>query len=378
MLSNVRICAPDMLDAEDRQRWICAMQANPLLNSPFLHPQFVQLVHQVRPDTKIMIAEDQNARKAWFGFHPLQNGLARPVGAPMSDHQGMVHETGFAIDAAKVLAAAEIGALPFSGWNITDDAWQTHCTHFEDTQLLDISNGSEAYLATQKQTHHKYFKKMRQRARAVVRDHTSANFMVCPNDPELFEQLMHWKHEQYARTGKLNVLEISWIDGLLRQIYQQKDPDFQALLCGYQIGGKWAAAELGLLAGGVYHSWIAAYDHAFSRVSPGLLLLHGVIEQAETLGITQIDLGRGHDHYKKYYASTNRPLAAGCMMQNGPAATQRKIVYALCDGAGKLPLGRLAKLPGRIAGTLDYIGACHPKRADQLRAFGGALRRLVT
>jgi len=378
MSGKFQIITPDQLTSDDRQRWLVAQAANPIWNSPFLHPSFTQTVYQDRPDTRILIAEDENGRKAWLGFHQLSGGLARPVGAPVSDHQGMVQEAAFSWQTPALLQAAGIGALPFSGWSGVDDASLDNYTHFEETQLLDLSNGPQTYFETQQKQHHKYFKKMRQRARAVQRDHNHVEFVADVKDLELFELLLKWKHEQYTRTGKLDVLDIPWVHGLLNRVHASTDPGFRAVLFGYRMDGEWAAAELGLLAGPVYHSWIAAYDARYSRCSPGLLLLHGVIDQATEMGITQIDLGRGHDHYKKYYTSNTLPLAEGCFVGSGSAALQRKVVYAFCDGFGKLPLGKLASFPGRVAGSLDYIGACHPKRSDQINAFGGTLRRMIS
>ncbi|VAV93911.1 hypothetical protein MNBD_ALPHA06-1756 [hydrothermal vent metagenome] len=374
MLGEHYICKPDELSAEDRQRWLAVQQANPLWCSPFLHPQFAKIVYQARPDTRILIAKDQKGRRAWFAFHQLSGGLARPVGAPISDHQGMVQEPGFDIPIPELFAAAGIGALPFTAWSGTDAAMAASYNGQENTQLIDLSQGAETYFAAQQKQHHKYFKKMRQRARAVIRDHQSVELVTKPDD-ELLDVLFEWKHEQFTRTGKLDVLKVKWIREVLLGCYASTEPDFRAALFGYRVDGKWAAAELGLLANGIYHAWIVAYDPEFSRVSPGLLLLHGVIENCQQLGINQMDLGRGHDHYKKYYTSSNLPLQTGCLLQSGSAARQRKIVTAICNGFARLPLGKLGRLPSRLDGSLDYIAACHPKRSDQFGAFSDGIAR---
>ncbi len=377
MLSKITICKPEELGEADRNRWSSAQSAQPVWNSPFLHPEFARIVARRREDVRVLIAEDHLANRAWFAFHRLKNGLARPVGAPVSDHQGMVSEPGFIEDVTEVLFEAGIGALPFSSWSSPTKEFLTFATHNEDSHILDLSSGPDQYFAEQQQQHHKYFKKMRQRARGVIRDYANAEFRFDIQDQELLERLFQWKHDQHARTHSLDVLHIPWVKALLENAYASTDPGFRAVLFGYKIGGEWAAAELGLLAGGVYHSWIAAYDEKYSRASPGLLLLHGVIEQADKLGIKQIDLGRGHSHYKKYYASSLLPLHAGCLIGTGRAARHRKLVFSLCDGFAKLPLGKLARLPGRLDGSLEYIGACHPARSDQFRAFGGAMARVL-
>lgn len=378
MLAKLTICKPEELGETDRQRWVRAQQQTPCLNSPFLHPEFTNIIARRRLDVRVLIAEDHLENKAWFAFHRLKAGLARPIGAPVSDHQGMVYEPEFRASFREILDEASIGALPYTSLNDPTNTLEQFHTHSQDTHLLDLSSGPDAYFANQQQQYHKYFKKMRQRARGVVRDFGCAELVANIQDQTALKLLFQWKHKQYTRTAKLNVLNVPWIHALLENVYTSKTTDFRGLLFGYRLGGQWAAMELGLLANGVYHSWIAAYADEFSRNSPGLLLLHEIIEQAPKLGIKQIDLGRGHEHYKKYYASSLAPLHAGCVLGSGLAARQRKAVFAVCDGFSKLPLGSLSNLPGRIAGSLDYIGSCHPKPGDQIKAFGQSLVRKLS
>jgi len=375
MLTKLTFCKPDELDAENRQRWINAQGNNPSWNSPFLHPEFATIVANCRLDALVLIAEDHLSNRAYFAFHRGKGGLSRPIGAPISDYQAVIEEPGFCVPMTEVLNEAGIGALPFTALADPLQRLTNFYTHHEQSHLIDLSDGPDAYFSNQQKQYHKYFKKMRQRTRAAVREHDSAKLVVANADPQLLKILFDWKHDQYIRTGKLDVLNVPWIRALLENCYASPDPDFRALLFGYSLGGKWAAAELGLLSGGVFHSWIAAYDSDFSRNSPGLLLLHEIINQSAGLGIQQIDLGRGHDHYKKYYASELRPLAAGCFISSGPAANRRKQTDAICDGFAKLPLGKLSSAPKKLAGSLEYIGACHPKPREQIRAFGDSILR---
>ncbi len=378
MLSKLTLCKPDELDEENRRRWIAAQQGVKLWNNPFLHPEFASLVARRRMDARLVIAEDHLAKRAYFAFHRGKGGLARPIGAPVSDYQAVITEPGFCVPVKDIMDEAGIGALPFTALADPLEQMASFSTHYENSHLLDLGSGPEAYFQSQQKQHHKYFKKMRQRTRAAIREYGSVELRTGDEAPQILEHLFRWKHDQYARTRKLDVLNVPWIRALLGDISKTSDPDFQSAVFGYRMGNKWAAAELGLLAGGVFHSWIAAYDPQFSRNSPGLLLLHEIINRSEELGIQQIDLGRGHEHYKKYYASSVQPLAAGCFLSTGPSASQRRRVFALCDGFAKLPLGKAAYFPGRLAGSLEYIASCHPQSGAQLKALcHSVLRKLI-
>ena len=379
MLGKLCICEPNELSASDKKRWVAAQQQNPALNSPFLHPEFATITARRRRDARILIADDHLRNRSWFAFHRLAGGLARPIAAPVSDYQGLVFEPGFSANFAEVLQEAGIGAMPFCALVDPNGQITEHQTHSESSYLLDLSKGPEQYFTEQQKQYRKYFKKMRQRARADIRDHGNCEVITDIKDQQVLETLFNWKHQQFSRTKKLDVLNIPWIHSLSQNAYASKNPGFRAVLSGYKIGGKWAAAELGLLAGGVYHSWIAAYDDEYGRNSPGLLLLHGIIEQAPALGIKQIDIGTGHDHYKKYYASSSVELGSGCLLGTGAAAKKRKTLFKVCDTMAGLPFGKLGKLPGKLAGSLDYIAACHPAKKDQIQAFGdGILRKIIS
>ncbi|MCF6293800.1 MAG: GNAT family N-acetyltransferase [Robiginitomaculum sp.] len=377
MLGKLCICEPNELSENDLKRWIAAQRQNPALNSPFLHPEFAVLTARRRLDVRILITDDHLGNRSWFAFHRLDGGLARPIAAPVSDYQGLVFEAGFSASFPEILKEAGIGVMPFSALVDPNGQMNEHQTHSESSYLLDLSKGPEHYFAEQQKQYRKYFKKMRQRARADIRDHGNCEVVTDIKDQQALETLFNWKHQQFTRTKKLDVLNVPWIDALLENAYASKNPDFRAVLSGYKIGGKWAAAELGLLAEGVYHSWIAAYADEYGRNSPGLLLLHGIIEQAPELGIKQIDIGTGHDHYKKYYANAFAELGSGCLLGNGAAAKRRKAIFKVCDTMAGLPLGKLGKLPGKLVGSLDYIAACHPAKKDQLSAFGSGILRKI-
>lgn len=378
MLSRVIILKPQELDLAEIGRWRAAQAKTPVWNSPFLHPEFAIAVSRRREDTRILVAEDASGRHAWFAFHRRKGAFARPVGAPVSDHQAMVMEPGFAASMCDVLREAGIGALPFSAMAAPTPEMHDAITHKEPSLLIHLENGAEQYFDERCKAHRKHFKKMRQRARNQVRDFGEGELLEANADDELWQTLLAWKHQQFDRTGRLNVLKVPWIHALFENVRTLDQNGLQGRLFGYRINNEWAAAELGLYADGVYHSWLAAYDDRFARVSPGLMLIHRIVAQCHDLDIRQMDLGRGHDHYKKYYANEQLPLAAGCMTEFGSAARQLRLLFGFCDATARLPIGPIAKWPGRIAGSVEYIAACHPQPGEQWRAMGRAIRRKLS
>ena len=58
------------------------------------------------------------------------------------------------------------------------------------------------------------------------------------------------------------------------------------------------AAEICLIDGEDLHFWFPAYNPAYSRYSPGLLLTFDIIRHASDLGFKVFDFGSGGEAYK--------------------------------------------------------------------------------
>jgi len=370
MLHTVSVVRPDAVPFDVTLRWRAALISHSGWSSPFLTPEFAIAVATVRQDARIIIARDHNGQIGILGLHKCMGGYARPLAAPMSDHQAFITETGFAADIADILKAAGLGALPFTALN--DPKGQV-CRQ-PDTKavshLADLRAGPAPYFAKQGETHGRHFKKMRQRARAAQRDHGVVELVLDSQREEDFAFLVQHKRAQYRRTRKGDVLASRWIPALLRHLWQDRGR-VRAVLNMLYLGGKPAAAEIGLYCEGTYHSWIAAYDPAFSRYSPGLLLLEGVMQNARKLGITLIDLGVGHEHYKKYYANDEIALGTAKVLGEGFVARQ----HYFMDRFGSNPL---AGVPMRLYNSFEFMAACHPSWRGKMRGLAGRFGQFVT
>ena len=118
---------------------------------------------------------------------------------------------------------------------------------------------------------------------------------------------MLWKQAKYVETNRHNVLAVPWINAFLRRLYNSPDPDFVGQITVLYFGEHLAALEFGLRAGNVMHSWFPAFDRTYAQVSPGILLMDGMIERCGAKGIAKVDLGIGHDQYKRH--ASNAPIA---------------------------------------------------------------------
>ncbi len=366
MLHSVSVVRPSEVPFDITVRWLAALATNKCWNSPFLTPEFAMHVGNQRDDARIIIAKDHQGLLGILGIQKRRGGYARPLGAPVSDHQAFITEPGFFASINEVLEGAKISVFSFVGMNDPEARLKTVAKENAVSHIADLGTGSGQYFAAQQERFGRHFKKMRQRARGAVRDHGTMKLVLDSHDEADFEALLAWKRDQYRRTRKCDVLASDWITGLLHSLWQTNGR-VRAVLNVLYLGGQPAAAEIGLMSNGTYHSWIAAYDPALCRCSPGLLLLEGVLQNADTLGITNVDLGAGHDHYKKYYANDEIALGQGKVLGGGLTAHKH---YLIDHVGGKL----LAGAPARLANAHEFLAACHPDWAGRLR---GAARRLA-
>jgi CelD/BcsL family acetyltransferase involved in cellulose biosynthesis len=370
MLHSVLVVRPSAVPSGIKLRWRAALMAYPCWSSPFLTPEFAIAVGAERQDARIIIARDQHGHIGILGVHKRPDGYARPLGAPVSDHQALITEPGFEADIADILKAAGLGALPFTGLNDPKHQVSNRQNHTTNSQIADLSAGPDRYFAQQREIHGRHFKKMRQRARAALRDHGTVELVLDSQAETDFAFLMQHKRGQYRRTRKCDVLASRWISALLHRLWQDRGR-VRAVLNMLYLDGKPAAAEIGLYSEGTYHSWIAAYDPAFSRCSPGLLLLEGVMQNARKLCISRIDLGVGHEHYKKYYANDEITLGTIKVLGEGFIARQHHFI----DRFGSKIL---AGVPLRLFNSFEFIAACHPSWRGKMRGLAGRFGQLVT
>jgi len=344
------------------------------LVSPYFRFEFTAAIARVREDVRIALIEGGGEIAGFFPHHAPSDGVIRPIGAPMSDYQGIITRPGVQIDLPRLLRAAGGSAAVFDNWHGPLDENPAARRSREGSVIVDLSNGAEAYFAERRKAHKDHFRKTARRQRAAERDIGPVRVSLEDADGQAFDRLDAWKQAQYRETGKLNVFGIGWVRDALDTLRQADGADFGGLTASLWFGDRLAAVEFGLKAGGVYHSWFPAYDPELARYSPGLLLLHGLFEQADTHGIDRVDLGRGGHHYKKYYASYEVPLDQGRVLVPGMAAAAIRS-WELAERAAQMMPETVAELPVRLRRRWAQVSAFQPRLAPRLASFAGSFAR---
>lgn len=361
----------------DREAWRALAQPGGQLTSPYLLPEFADLVDRQRGDVRVVIAE-QNARPVgYFAFHAPSNGIARPVGAPLSDYQGFAAHPGFQIKESRLLEAMGATALVYDNW--AGDA-PGRSRSRAGSSVVDLSEGAHAWRERRRALFKDHFKKTARRLKKAEREFGPVRVVFDDPDGKRFNALRVMKSEQYRASGLYDVFGRGWTGKVFESAAHRGFGPLRGLIASLYFGERLAAVEMGLLAGGTYHSWIPAYDSRFACVSPGLLLLEGIIDRAEALGVRRIELGKSEQPYKKYYADYEVPLSAGRALSPG-LASARVAAWELAEAAGGILPGGLGRAPAKLRRRWAQSAAVAPRYGQRLalmaEAFAAAPRRIA-
>ena len=112
---KISVVHPGELGPVELTRWR-RLHGHPELANPFLAPEFAVCVGRARPGARVAMLEEG---PEVVGFFPYERGpfrVGRPIGAGLSDCQGLVHTPGLEWDPRELLRGAGLesgGPPPF-------------------------------------------------------------------------------------------------------------------------------------------------------------------------------------------------------------------------------------------------------------------------
>lgn len=331
---------------EIREVWLRLQQSNPALASPYFAPAFTQIVAAACDDVEVAVVEDAEKPVALFPYQRERFNIAGPVGAFISDYHGLICQPGFALDPRELLRSCGLMAWDFE--HIPAD--QTCFAPFHRGQgrspIIDLSAGYEAYIKERREAGTEQIKKSGNLSRRLEREVGPLRFVAHSPDKSLLEQLLQWKTAQFRRNRWRDLFSIPWVRQTMEGIHAAQTPEFAGMLSLLYAGDKLVAAHFGMRSATVWHYWFPSYDPAFSKYSPGVILLLKMAEAAPMLGIRVIDLGCGEHSYKERLMNGAVPTAKGSVelpCLTTAARRVKKIPFRVRCWVSKTPLGALAR-----------------------------------
>jgi CelD/BcsL family acetyltransferase involved in cellulose biosynthesis len=353
---RIDVVAPGELSQEDITAWRALQRTAPILESPYLSPDWVLACAAVAgPDRRcgrvIVVREGGRA----VGFLPVRLGAraALPVGSPLCDYQALVAEPGLDIDPRELVRALPVSRFDFNHLLDCQPALRPFEQGGADSQIIDIRDGYEAYAAERKAGGHDILKDTAKKRRKLVKDHGEPAFTALSDSLEDFETLIGWKRAQYKATRQTDIFDAGWPLELLRSLFARRDADFGGALFTLHVEGRLAAAHFALRGPGIVHAWFIAHDAEFARYSPGVILIDHILRWGSDNGVRELDLGPGDYRFKFQLANEQRRVGYGYIGGRDPATLVRAAQYRLRNTAEALPLGRVSAWPGKAMRRVD-------------------------
>ncbi|MEU7487988.1 GNAT family N-acetyltransferase [Streptomyces sp. NPDC042319] len=359
---DISVYRPGELSGAARAAWTAVQsQAHllgaPDLGNPFLAPEFALAVGRCRRGVRIAVIREDGEPAAFLPFHRTALGVGRAIGLGVSDAQGLVHRPGFQWDSRELLHACGLAVLEFDHLVEGQKPFEEHPLQTFPSPVIDVDQGFAAYLGRLRKQSPKFTRTTLAKERKLGRDVGEVRYVHDERDPAVLQTLIDWKSAQYRRTGRSDRFARPWITHLVEQLFHTRTDSFAGVLSVLYAGGKPVAAHFGLRSDRILACWFPAYDPAYAKFSPGLILHLRMAEGAAADGMSHLDLGRGEKEYKDSFKTREIQVSEGWITRRHPVAighrARRAPVKALRNTVVTRPelfepADRLLKRMGRI------------------------------
>ncbi|MEV7451885.1 GNAT family N-acetyltransferase [Streptomyces nigra] len=362
---DITVYRPEELNADDHAAWTMMQSkgfadGSPQLANPFLAPGFALAVGNCRRNVRVAVVREGGTAAQPVAYFPYQRtpaGVGRAVGLGLSDCQGIVHGPGFRCDAQELLRGCGLAIWEFDHLAEGQQPFEPSVTGTYPSPVMDVSDGWDAYVAQLRARSGRGTRVRlsleRKLARAAGEE---VRYVHDERDPAMLRTLMDWKSAQYRRTGRSDRFAHPWICELVDQLFQTRTESFTGLLSVVYVGDRPAAAHFGLRTPHVLSCWFTAYDPAFAKYSPGIVLHLRMARGAAEDGLAQVDLGRGQREHKEIlktgevhvsegWVTRPHPVAVAHRARRAPARALRNTVVA--RPALRRPADRILKAVGK-------------------------------
>ncbi len=354
---EIDVVRPSQLTQEQIALWTAFQTEGEDLGSPFLSPHWpraVEIAQNPDQDTARVAVLHEAGRPRGFFSAKVKGGVGMPIGAPMSDYQGLVAAEGTSVDPKRLLQALGLARYDFCHMPKSQTAFSGHLRGAGPSWISRLPFGYDAY-AHDKNAESGVLKDLDKRRRKAEKDHGKVTFTAFSRSQSDFDQMMAWKREQYRETGQTDIFAAGWTQRLMAVLFDSRDPGFGGTFFTLHIDDKLVAAQFHLRGADIIHAWIIAHDAAYERVSPGLLLFQDIMHWMDETPYTSIDYGPGDYRFKRQLANAECVIGHGFVGRPGAATFIRGAAYGIREAAERLSLGKVSELPGKAMRRYDLM-----------------------
>lgn len=324
---------------DSRDAWRALQSADSIFDSPFFSPEFAAAIGVARGDAYVAEIVDGGRSVAFFPHHRRPRGVAKPIGAQISDYHGLIASKDFGAEPGELLAACGLSAYDYNHLPVGAAVFAMGAAETSRSPRMNLACGYETW-ARARAAETDLVKTAERKARKLAREVGEVEFRFDDDRAEAWEAFIRLKNANFAAQGLAVDVMAGWTGQALRSLRATKTPHFAGVLSTLSAGGTIISAHFGLSAGGVLAWWYNGYDESYGGYSPGVLLILAIAKAGA--GVSIIDFGRGEQRYKLSLANEHRALCEGSVAAQGSLAWWlRAGQKPLLRAAERLPHGRM-------------------------------------
>ena len=232
--------------------------------------------------------------------HEMEStNTARPVGSVFCDYQALIAPPGLPWDPESLLQGLGLAAWRFDHLLAMQAPWKPYVQRRDISWSIDLSQGYQSLEALLRERGSDLLAECRRKHRQLEKAAGPLRFVPHTQDHALLDTLLAWKSAQWAESGWPGRYTTAWEQALMHGLLETQTPDFGGILTALYAADRPVAIHMGLRSRRVWHYWTTAYDPAFKRFSPGILMLMEMLRHAPTCGLWEVDLGKEDFEYKR-------------------------------------------------------------------------------
>jgi CelD/BcsL family acetyltransferase involved in cellulose biosynthesis len=310
------VVRPAELGAAEVGAWHAMQDQDKRLRNPFLSPEFAVAIERARAaaghdDARVAVLTDGSGPVGFFPFQAGRLGVGKPIGAGLSDCQGLVHAPGAQWDASELLRHCGLSVWQFDHLVSGQAPFDRYQAAVAPSPVIDLTDGFAAYEEKVLAGKSRLRKEMNRKARKLSRDVGQVKCVLDSPDLGDLHTLIGWKSDQYRRTGRTDIFGERWVVAAIEDMLTCRHDGFSAMQSMLYAGDRPVAAIFNLRNKDMIAGWLCAYDPAMARYSPGIIHLLAMTRDIANLGPCQIDLGKGEKRYKETVKSYDLSVGEG-------------------------------------------------------------------
>ncbi|WP_458248803.1 GNAT family N-acetyltransferase [Streptomyces sp. MAI_2237] len=354
---DVTTHAADELSPVLVRAWHRAMEESPQYANPFLAPEFAAAMARHRHGGVVAVLREEQEPVGFFPHQRSAFGVGRAIGLGLSDCQALVHRPGVTWDPPELLRACGLSVFEFDHLVEEQKPFERYLTGTFASPVIDLPEEGNGYVEMLRRTSPRHTKTTLAKERRLRSDEGEVRFVFDERDRRVLRTLMQWKSAQYRRTGRMDRFARPWIVDLVDDLFTVREQHLTGVLSVLYAGDRPVAAHFGPRSHTVLAGWFTAYDPAFGRYSPGLVMHMRMIEAAGRHGVRLVDLGRGDMEYKNWLKTRELRVGEGLAYRPSPVAAAHRLWRrpvrglrntVLAHAALRGPADRLLRTVGRL------------------------------